>query len=313
MKDALLIVVGLTLLVLGGNWLLKAAVGFSLKLKIPKMVIGLTIVSMATSMPELIVSINSALEGIPDLAVGNVLGSNIANIALVLGVTTLITDIDVKRDFLTLDWPILMVVSLGFWASIYWDTNINFWEGIFYVISLIIVLFLFFYLRKGDSKALEEVDETAQGISTPLLFFYLLIGAIGLWLGSEWLIDGSTSLAKKMGASEAIIGLTVVAIGTSVPELAASIIAAVKGQKSIGLGNIVGSNIFNILSVLGFTAIIKEIPIANQFLSSDIYWMLFFSVILVVLVLIPKRYKIFRVEGAILLLLYGYYIYQFLD
>ncbi|WP_196885451.1 calcium/sodium antiporter [Aureivirga sp. CE67] len=308
MIDFLYIVIGLVLLVFGGDFLLKAAVDFSYKLKIPKIVIGMTVVSFATSAPELIVSIKSALEGHADLALGNVIGSNIANIALVLGVTVLITKINVAKGFMQSDWLFMMLSSLLLFGVLTVNGEIGLYTGILFVALLIGFLFYQFKFKKSD---LEE--ETEDNESLPLLksFMFLVLGGFGLWAGSELLINGATGLATDLGVSERVIAVTVVSIGTSIPELAASVIAAIKKEKSISLGNLIGSNIFNILAVLGITSIVQPVVAQDQrLLNSDIYWMLGVAAILIPLILIPKKMELGKKEGIILLLTYGAFVYM---
>ncbi|MCH3884576.1 MULTISPECIES: calcium/sodium antiporter [Tenacibaculum] len=305
------IIIGLVLLVFGGNFLLKAAVGLSLKLNIPKIVIGMTVVSFATSAPELIVSIKSALDGATGLAVGNVIGSNIANIALVLGVTIILSTINVEKSFYQTDWPVMMFASLLFYSFIAFDNTIQQYEGII-MVSLLIV-FLIYLLKFQKTAVVDEMPEDDEELPLYKIVLFLVLGGLGLWGGSELLVDGATTLAKGLGVSEAIIGVTIVSIGTSVPELAASIIAVLNKEKAISLGNLIGSNIFNILAVLGITSIITPItvnPGDMSLLDHDIYWMLAISFIILPLVFFPKGYRLNWRDGIILLSLYGLFIYQ---
>ncbi|WP_196890822.1 calcium/sodium antiporter [Aureivirga marina] len=309
MLDFLYIVIGLVLLVFGGDFLLKSAVDFSYRLKIPKIVIGMTVVSFATSAPELIVSIKSALEGHADLALGNVIGSNIANLALVLGVTVLLTKITVAKDFYKTDWLFMMVASLLLFGFIKFDGQLLRWEGILFVVLLIAFLL---YLLKYQKKAVEDdLSDDDEILSLPKSLMFLVVGGVGLWGGSELLINGATGLATDLGVTERVIGVTVVSIGTSIPELAASVIAALKKEKSISLGNLIGSNIFNILAVLGITSIVQPVVAQDQrLLSSDIYWMLGVAAVLIPLIFIPKKMELGKKEGIILLLIYGTFVYM---
>lgn len=305
------IIIGLVLLVFGGNFLLKAAVGLSLKLNIPKIVIGMTVVSFATSAPELIVSVQSALEGATGLAVGNVIGSNIANIALVLGVTVVLSTINIEKSFYQTDWPVMMFASLLFYSFIAFDNTIQQYEGIIMVSFLIV--FLIYLLKFQKTAVIDEMPEDDEELPLYKIVLFLVLGGLGLWGGSELLVDGATTLAKGLGVSEAIIGVTIVSIGTSVPELAASIIAVLKKEKAISLGNLIGSNIFNILAVLGITSIITPITVNPEdmsLLDHDIYWMLAISFIILPLVFFPKGYRLNWRDGIILLSLYGLFIYQ---
>ncbi len=308
MLDALFIIAGLALLILGGNWLLKSAVDLSLKLSIPKIVVGMTVVSFATSAPELIVSIKAALESSPDLALGNVVGSNIANLGLVLGVTVVLGSINVRKSFYTTDWPVMMVASLLFVGFIYFDGVLVRYEGIIMVVFLF--LFLVYLLRFQKTAVVDEVEE--EDVPMPLYKTVLLLGlgGVALWGGSELLIEGAKNLASSLGVSERVIGITVVSIGTSIPELAASIIAVLKKEKAISVGNLIGSNIFNLLAVLGITAIITPIQVIDQgLLDNDIFWMLGISFLILPLVFFPKGLRLGWRDGLILLGSYATFVY----
>ncbi|WP_426429627.1 calcium/sodium antiporter [Winogradskyella sp. HB-48] len=304
-----LVIVGLALLVVGGDFLVRASVGLSFKLKISKLVIGMTVVSFATSAPELLVSLQAALGGSTDIALGNVIGSNIANIGLVLGITAVISPLVVDRDFYRLNWPMMMLVSFALYYFLKNDELLSALEGVILFVALIVFLFILIRSSRNSIKAnLDEVDEALAEVSNFKIVAWLLIGAAGLYFGSEWLVDGAKQLATAVGVSDYAISVTVIAIGTSVPELAASVIAALKREKAISLGNLIGSNIFNISSVLGLTAIIKPIavnPETPEILSTNIFWMIAFAAILVPLILIPKRFEIGRLKG---MLLFGAYM-----
>ena len=308
MQNYLFVVGGLVLLIAGGNWLLKSAVDLSLKLNIPKIVIGMTVVSFATSAPELIVSINAALDGFPDLALGNVVGSNIANLGLVLSITILLGSIDVKKSFYTTDWPVMMLASLVFFFFIYFDGVLQMYEGIIMVVFLFIFLV---YLLRFQKKAVEEESDKPV-VMMPIwkTALFLGLGGIALWGGSELLITGSVGLAKNFGVSDRIIAVTIVSIGTSIPELAASIIAIINKEKALSLGNLIGSNIFNLLAVLGITSIITPIKVMDEgLLSNDIFWMLGMSFLILPLVFIPKGLRLGWRDGLILLALYVTFVY----
>lgn len=304
----LLIAGGLVLLILGGNWLLKSAVALSLKLEIPKIVIGMTVVSFATSAPELIVSVNAALNNASDLALGNVIGSNIANLALVLGITLLFGSIEVQKSFYKTDWPAMMLASIVLYFFLTDNQLIEQYEGIIFVVLL--VVFLIFLLKFQKTAVLDELPEDDEPLPIYKIVLFLTIGGLGLWGGSELLINGATSLAKEFGVSERVIGVTVVSIGTSIPELAASIIAIIKKEKAISLGNLVGSNIFNIFAVLGITAIITPIEVVDQkLLTNDIFWMLGISFLILPLVFLQKKMKLNWIDGIILIAVYTGFVY----
>ena len=304
----LFIIGGLVLLILGGNWLLKSAVALSLKLDISKIVIGMTVVSFATSAPELIVSINAALSGASDLALGNVIGSNIANLGLVLGITLLLGTMHVQKSFYKTDWPVMMIASLLLYFFLIDDEVITQNEGI--ILFSFLVGFLVYLLRFQKTAALEELPEEDKPVPVYNILLFFVLGGFGLWGGSELLIEGATSMALQFGVSERIIGITIVSIGTSVPELAASVIAVVKKEKAISLGNLIGSNVFNILAVLGITSIITPVKVTDLgLLTSDIFWMLGISFVVLPLVFIPKGYRLGWKDGVLLLLLYVSFIY----
>jgi cation:H+ antiporter len=304
-----LILIGFILLILGGNWLLKSAVSISLGLKIPKIIIGMTVVSFATSAPELIVSINSAVNGFPDLALGNVIGSNIANLALVLGITLLIAEMDVQKSFFTTNWPVMMAASILLFLFLRNDYLISDFEGLIFVLFLI--FFLVYLFRFQNDEIIDDLPEDVDLLPAYKTFTLFMLGSVGLWGGSEMLITGATDLAITLGVGERLIGVTVVSVGTSIPELAASIIAVLKKEKAISLGNLVGSNIFNILAVVGITSLITPIPANDHVIyTNDIYWMLLVSMVLPILVLLPKKMELKRKSGIILLLLYVVFLYQ---
>ena len=303
------VVAGLALLVIGGDFLVRASVGLSFKLKISKLVIGMTVVSFATSAPELLVSLQAALDGVTDIALGNVIGSNIANIGLVLGITAIISPLAVDRDFYRLNWPMMMLGSFALYYFLKNDELLSALEGgILFAALIVFLVILIRSSRKSIKANLDEVDDALAEVSNFKIVAWLLIGAAGLYFGSEWLVKGAKQLASAVGVSDYAISVTVIAIGTSVPELAASVIAALKREKAISLGNLIGSNIFNIASVLGLTAIIKPIavnPKTPEIMSTNIFWMIAFAAILVPLILVPKRFEIDRLKG---MLLFGAYM-----
>jgi len=307
--DIILILLGLTLLVVGGEFLVRAAVGLSFRLKLSRMVIGLTVVSFATSAPELLVSLQAALKGFSDISLGNVIGSNIANIGLVLGLTAIISTLSIDKDFYKYNWPVMMVFSVAMYFFLWNDNILSRSEG--GALLLAIVVYLFFLIRRSRKKQkllVEDVDTKLRGISGFRITVWLVIGGLALWGGAEVLVSGAVGLAEAMGVSERVIAVTIIAVGTSVPELAASVIAALKKEKAISLGNLIGSNIFNIGSVLGITALIQPIVVqSSQILSNDIFWMIGFSAILIPLAFLPKMYSISRAKGLIIFI--GYLVF----
>ena len=307
--DIFFILSGLFLLVFGGDFLLKSAVGFANRMQIPRIVIGMTIVSFATSAPELIVSIKSAIEGHADIALGNVIGSNIANLGLVLSITTILCTIDINKHFYKTDWPIMMFSSLLLYVFIGFDGVLGRVEGsILFFFLLLVLVFLFKFNKSSIEESSDELIDKSPSLFKDISF--LAIGAIGLWGGAELLINGSIEIAKQFHVSERIIGITVVSIGTSVPELATSIIAVIKKEKAISLGNLIGSNMFNILAVLGITSIIQPIhALDDGLMNSDIFWMLAVSFLVFPLVFAPKKMKLSWKEGCILLSIYMCFLF----
>jgi len=303
------VILGFILLVVGGEFLVRSSVALSFKFSISKMIIGMTVVSFATSAPELLVSLQAALSGSPAIAINNVVGSNIANIGLVLGITALVGSIAVDKSFYKLNWPVMMVFSIVLYYFLKNDNVLTAIEGV--VLFAGLIAFLIFLIRSAKKDiVIEEVDDALSTVSNFKIGLWLLIGATSLYFGSEWLVFGAKEIATAVGVSEAVIGVSLIAIGTSVPELAASVIAAAKQEKAISLGNLIGSNIFNIGSVLGLTAMIKPIPVTEpQILSSDIFWMLGFSAVLIPLIFLPKRFQIGRVKGFFLVISYGIFMF----
>ncbi|MEY3600569.1 MAG: inner membrane protein YrbG [Bacteroidota bacterium] len=307
--DYLFLVVGLLVLVAGGDWLLKSAVALSLRLRVPKIVIGLTVVSFATSAPELIVSVKSALDGFPDLAVANVVGSNIANLGLILGITLMLGSIEVTRSFYKTDWPVMMFASLLLFGTSVFDGQISSLEG--WMFFGLLGLFVWYIVKFQKTAVVDELPEDDLPLSLSKTWGYLLIGGLALWGGSELLVQSAVSIATALGVSDRIIGITVVSVGTSIPELAASVIAVLKKEKAISLGNLLGSNIFNVFAVLGITAIISPIQIVDRGLvDQDMIWMLAFALVVLPLVFLPKGLRLNWRDGLVLLGMYGVFLYQ---
>ncbi len=310
--SVLFILIGLTLLVIGGEFLVRSSVALSFKLHLSKMVIGLTIVSFATSAPELLVSVQAALDGHSDISLGNVIGSNIANIGLVLGITAIISTLFIDKDFYKLNWPVMMLLSVGLYFLLQSGNELDRFEGIGLLLALCVYLWVLITRAKRSRtpKTLDTaIDVGLSKTSNIKIFIWLVIGGAALWGGSELLVKGAVDLAITMGVSERVIAVTMIAVGTSVPELAASVIAALKKEKAISLGNLIGSNIFNIASVLGITAIIQPISVeSEQILSNDILWMLAFSVVLIPLAFLPKKFTLSRFKGLILFIAYATFI-----
>lgn len=304
------LLIGFVLLVVGGEFLVRSSVALSFKMNISRMVIGLTVVSFATSAPELLVSLQAAINGFSDISLGNIIGSNIANIGLVMGITAMITPLVIDRDFYRINWPVMMIFSIVLYYFLSSNREISRIEGFLLLVGLSIYLFLLIRRsRKKDEIIPEEVDESLRVVSNFKMIIWLLIGILALWGGSELLVKGAVELATEMGVSERVISVTMIAIGTSVPELAASLIAAIKKEKAISLGNLIGSNIFNIASVLGITALIQPIVLqSTKILTNDMVWMLAIAFVLTPLAFLPTRLKISRYKGFLLFSAYAVFV-----
>lgn len=300
----LLIVVGLVMLIFGGDVLVQGASGIAKKFNLSPLVIGMTVVAFGTSAPELMVSIKAAMMGSPEIALGNVIGSNIANIALVLAITVLIFPLLIDRNSKIIDWPVMFIASLLFYIFAL-NGQISRVEG--WLMFIGIVLFTIFLIRNSLQKNKSYEPDLEQHV--PNIWLSIgknLIGLVLLYFGSEWLVKGAVDIAESFGIEERIIGVTVIAFGTSVPELAASVMAAIKKETDISIGNLVGSNIFNILSVIGITSIIQPIEVSEKVLNPDMYWMLGIALALGIILFTWK--KIQRWHGLLLLASYVFYI-----
>ena len=314
---------GLAVLLVGGEILVKGASNIAYSFKISSLVVGLTIVAFGTSAPELLISSYSALTGSPDISMGNVVGSNICNLALVLPITALIFPIAVAKDSIQIDWTLTIGSSILLLLMVSWDNQLSWYEGV--ILFLTIIAYTVFLIRKSRKESKDSDEEITEEYDKRVWFNILLIagGAIALFAGSKFFVDGAKSIAKAFGVTDLIIGLTVVALGTSLPELVTSAIAAKKKDTDLAMGNLLGSCIFNVLSILGITSILTpfsgkdasgvELPkfiSVNQsllnFPSGDFWWMLLVMVALLPLMLIRK--KIGRFEGLVLLGIYVAYI-----
>ncbi len=305
-----LLVVGLVVLIAGGDYLVKGSSSIALRLHLSPLVVGLTIVAFGTSAPELLISIQAALRGSPDIAMGNVIGSNICNLALVLGITAIIYPVKVSSNSLKVDWPVTMGVSLLLYFFVR-EQLVDSYEGFLFIFILIVYLIVVIRKSRKDTKAAKLIIEDSEIPDGPSIqlwkdIAFIAIGCAGLYFGSEWFVGSVQDIARSFGISERVIGLTIVALGTSLPELATSIVASYKGQTDLALGNLMGSNIFNILSILGITSIIKEIEVSDQILKTDIWWMLIIT--LLVLPLMVSRRRVGRIDGSILIAVYLVYV-----
>lgn len=299
--DIGLVGLGLALLFAGGDGLVRGAVSLAARLRVPPLLIGLTIVGFGTSMPELLVSLRAAMAGLPDIAVGNVVGSNTANILLILGLTMLIATMQTRIDGLGRDLAAMLVSAFAL-AIVAWTGALSLSIGFAFLAAL--VAYLVYSAVAGRRATADEVDLTSL---SPAWVALLLVagGLAGLVFGADFLVDGATRIARTIGLSDAVIGLTVVAVGTSLPELATSVVAAFRRQPEIAIGNVVGSNIFNILGILGVTAILAPIPISQTMARFDIPVMLVVSLGLAGLLIAVPRVP--RITGLALLAAYFWY------
>lgn len=316
--EFLLIIAGLVILVFGGDYLVKGASGIAFRLQVPPMLVGMTVVALGTSSPEMVVTVQAALAGKPDIAIGNVIGSNIANVALILGVTVIIFPIAIKRDSLRYDWVVMMLASILFYVLAL-NGVISRIDGLIFLALLVsFIAYSFYRVRKKRLKA--EADAKANDIpvvekpkskSYFVFIAYIVLGIVGLIFGAKWFLEGAETVARNFGVSDRIIAISLVAFGTSVPELAASVIAAFKKEQDISLGNIIGSNLFNILAILGVTSLIQPIQVAQEIMDDDIFWMIGSSFLILPLSIFGFRMG--RWQGFVLLAVYITFMYQLLS
>ena len=295
------LLLGIVFLLVGGDLLVKSSAALASKLNVSPFLIGITVVSFGTSAPELLVSLNAALQGSTGIAIGNVIGSNIANIALVLGLTILIRPINVESKRYLFSWMIMLVSSVMFYGFSM-DGIIDPIDGLFFISGLI--LFISLSIRYRHSSVDEE--EIEEGMNSKMIPLYFILGAAGLYFGSEFLVANSVIIAKYFGLSEFVIGITIVALGTSLPELVTSVIAILKGQSSISIGNLIGSNIFNVFAVLGITSLVRPLGADTNLLISDLPIMLGVTLLLGLFLFIGRKLR--RIEGVLLIGIYLIYV-----
>lgn len=304
MISYILLVTGLLILLVGGKLLVDGATSIAARLGLSAGLIGLTVVAFGTSAPELLVSITAALKGASDIAVGNVVGSNISNITLVLGISALIYPILITRSILKLDYTFTVVTTVVFFL-LSWNGIISLGEGIFLIILLVAVNFYFF--KKIKRIGIDDDENSRPKQRSPIITVSMILAGIaGLYLGSEMFVDNGVFIAGNLGISERIIGVTVIAIGTSLPELATSVMAALKKETDIAIGNILGSNMMNVLCIIGITAIVRPIEVSTLFIYGDYLWMIGFTLLLFPLMRI--NYTISRVSGGVLIVGYCAYL-----
>ena len=315
MNSTILLLIGLVLLFFGGEFLVRGSVSLALKLKISTLVVGMTIVSFATSSPELFVSLKAVLDGSSNIAFGNVIGSNIANITLVLGITAMIFRVKISKQTLTLNYPMMLLASVVLGVVLYFFNGIPIFIGFLFVVLLLLFSWvLILTSRKDHFKASKDEDELLEKVSNDHILrniIFLLLGVILLKYGADFLISSTKLIEKSFGVSDRVIAVTVVAVGTSIPELSTSIIAALKKEDSLAVGNLIGSNIFNILAVLGITASVKEINIIDSAIFSfDYFWMILMTLLVGLFIYLFSKNQISRKEGIFLFLAYIFYIYK---
>ena len=298
-----LLAVGFVMLVKGADWFVDGAAGIADKFGIPQLVIGLTIVAMGTSAPEAAVSITAALKGNADITIGNIVGSNILNILIILGITSVIVAVSVQKSTVQYEIPFMMVITVLLAVFGYTSGHITFWEGVIFWIAFLIYLLYLFIMAKNNK---EEIDEM-QKRPVWMLILFVLGGLVLVVWGSDVTVDAATEIAKAAGLSQRFIGLTIVAFGTSLPELVTSVSAARKGKADIAIGNIVGSNIFNILFVVGTTALITPVVFQAGFMV-DMVICLAAGILLWLCVF--KDRKLGRAGGVVMLIAYAaYFVY----
>ena len=310
--DWTFVVLGLVILLLAGDVLVKGAVNLALRLGIPALIVSLTIVAFGTSAPELLIAISAVDDGAPGLAMGNVVGSNTANILLVLGIPAMLATLDTSHCDTRKSY-MYMIAATGLFIALAFTGEFEFWHGCLLLTVLLAILLdqardarAHRNACSGPASDEEEVEGADPSLPWWRITLYLMLGIAGLPLGADLLVNGATSIARDFGVSEVAIGLTLVAIGTSLPELATTVVAAFRKQADVALGNVIGSNMFNLLAIIGITALIDEIEVDREFLQMDLWVMLGASLLLAPFVF--RRWVITRVWGVALSVLYAIYL-----
>ncbi len=307
--DIVLVILGAVLLYLGGEALVRSSTNLAKQLGVSSLVIGLTVVAFGTSSPELAATLMSAFQGVPEVAVGNVIGSNIANVGLILGLTAIVYPLLTRRAFALFEVPIMLLIMLSV-VPVMWDGQVQRVDGLLLVFFLLI--YLLYQFRKGSSRAMPELGTEAPIMPTWLALLGTVLGVIILVVGAKVFIEGAVNIAEFLGVPKRVIGLTLVAFGTSLPELASSIVAAIRKETDLILGNIIGSNVFNVLAILGVTALVHPINpnfsnlMSNTSLLIDIGLMMFLGILLIPLML--GRGRLGRLDGIALFAIYIVYI-----
>ncbi|MCI9038385.1 MAG: calcium/sodium antiporter [Clostridia bacterium] len=303
------IIVGFALLILGADWLVNGASSIAKKFHIPEIIIGLTIVSIGTSMPELFVSTTSALEGLSDMSIGNVVGSNLCNLLLILGLSTIIKPVKFQKETRLFEIPMCLIFTVIFIILCNTGGTINKVEAVLLLLLfLLFITYTIFMAKKQNSQEKQQEVKTQKKL-LPILkdILWIILGVIGLKVGGDLAVNNAVNIANYFGVSEKIIGLTILAVGTSLPELVTSVTAAIKGNSDIAIGNIIGSNIFNMLLIIGVVAFIN--PISYNFsYNMDLIVLVVATLILALFPVIPPKNEMSRANGIIYFLMYVGYI-----
>ncbi|MDG2058849.1 MAG: calcium/sodium antiporter [Flavobacteriales bacterium] len=306
--DNILFLLSFVMLFFGGELLVRSSVALALRMRISTLVVGMTVVSFVTSSPELFVSIKSALNGLTDITFGNVIGSNIANITLVLGLTAIVFRINITKQTIKINFPVMFLAFILFGSVLYLFGEINLITGIVFV--LILIVFTLFLIKRSREEHTQLSDEDNEKYEkarkTPLVqsILYMLVGIMLLMYGSEFLVNGVQSIARLFEWDDRIVSVSLVAIGTSLPELATSLVAAFRKESNLAIGNLIGSNIFNVLAVLGITSIITPIKMIDESLFTDYIWMMISVIILGFFIYVFSKKQVSKTEGFLLLVFY---------
>ena len=306
--DNILFLLSFVMLFFGGELLVRSSVALALRMRISTLVVGMTVVSFVTSSPELFVSIKSALNGLTDITFGNVIGSNIANITLVLGLTAIVFRINITKQTIKINFPVMFLAFILFGSVLYLFGEINWITGIVFV--LLLIVFTLFLIKRSREEHTQLSDEDKEKYEkarkTPLVqsILYMLVGIMLLMYGSEFLVNGVQSIARLFEWDDRIVSVSLVAIGTSLPELATSLVAAFRKESNLAIGNLIGSNIFNVLAVLGITSIITPIKMIDESLFTDYIWMMISVIILGFFIYVFSKKQVSRTEGLLLLIFY---------
>ena len=310
MMDWFLTLGGLIVLVLGAEGMVRGAVDLALRARISPLVIGLTVVSIGTSAPELLVSLLAAMKGSSSIAIGNVVGSNIINITFILGVCVVVFPIEVDRDARRIHWPVMMAASLLFWVFLR-DDLFSMLEGALFVFMLLI--YVVWMVWRSRKSSVSERSGDGHGAQHPIwrASLLLVVGIVALTKGADWFVEGAVAISRGMGVSEQLIGVTVVAVGTSLPELVTSLIAAFRKQADISMGNLIGSNIFNLLGIIGVSSVVLPIQVDHVAFFPDVMAMLAIALLLYPIMRFGN--KVGRWQGAVLMLAYVGYVMMVLQ